>query len=208
MSEKTLKNLAVFVSGSGTNLENIALHIKKGLLKNCRIQLVVCDQPKALALERARLYNLESVVIQREKFSNKADFEIAILKELDKRCIDYIVLAGYMRILGKTILDKFPWKIINIHPARPKQFPGSHAIQDFWNFRPRLTTTAATIHFVDSGIDTGPVIKEMEVVRKLGETIQELEKKIHQAEYELYPQAIQLLVDEKLLIENGRVKIL
>lgn len=200
-----MKNLAVFVSGSGTNLENIASKIAEGKLKNCKIALVVCDNPEAYALKRAKRFDLETLVVKRTDYLSKADFEEVIIRALKEHSVDYIVLAGFMRILSPEFVEMFKWRIINIHPARPNQFPGAHGIEDFWKFRPALTSTAATVHFVDSGIDTGPIIDEEEVAREL--TIKSQEDKIHQAEYRIYPKVIQLLVDGKISVKDGKVVI-
>ena len=198
-----MKNLAVFVSGSGTNLENIAVCIENGKLRNCEIALVVCDKPKAFALERARNHKIKSVVVERETFTNKTGFEIAILNELNKHSIDFIVLAGYMRILGEAILKKFENKILNVHPALLPKFPGAHAIRDA--FEAKAQETGVTVHFVDSGVDTGPVILRQKIKVMPNETLESLEKRIHGVEYALYPKVIQMLVDGKLKVAGGKV---
>ncbi len=193
-----MKNLAVFVSGSGTNMENIAVHIEQKKLTNCKIAVVVSDNSEAPALKRAENHKLKTVVICRKDFKSKEDFEAKIISELKEHKIDFIILAGFMRILGKTILEKYRWKIINIHPAFLPEFPGAHAVQDFWNFKPLRTTTGGTIHFVDAGIDTGDIIEQWEIKREEDDTIESLTEKIHQAEYEHYPQVIQKLVNGEL----------
>ena len=199
-----MKNIAVFVSGSGTNLENIAKKIENGELKNCRIALVVCDNPNAGALGRADNHKLKKVLIERNHFSNKTEFETKILSELDKNKIDFVVLAGYMKILGKAILEKFKWKIINIHPALLPNFPGAHAIKDAWEAKAKKH--GVTVHFVDDGIDTGPIIYQKEVkIPASVKTIAPFEEEFHKIEYDLYPKAIQMLVSDKLTVVQNKV---
>lgn len=204
VGEQKKKQLAVFASGSGTNLENLAEQIKRGTLEHCEIALVLSDRPQAFALDRAKKYGLKTAVVQREKFSDKAGFDIAILNELNK-CghIDFIVLAGYMRIVGNSILEKYKDRIVNIHPALLPHFPGAHAIRDAWEAKAK--ETGATVHFVDSGIDTGPVILQEKVKIDSRDSFESLEAKIHAVEYALYPKALQWLVDGKLRIVNGKV---
>ncbi len=198
-----MKNLAVFVSGSGTNLENLAIKLDKNELINCKIALVVCDNPAAFALERAKKYKLKTVLIEKKNFRNQDEFEAKILEELKANAIDIIILAGYMRLVGKRLLEAYEWKIINIHPALLPKFPGMHAIRDAWEAG--VPETGVTVHFVDQGIDTGPVIFKRKIERDASDTLESLEKKIHQAEYEIYPVAVQVLVDGRLSVVQNRV---
>ena len=198
-----MKNLAVFVSGSGTNLENLAVKIKKGKLTNCQIALVVSDNPVALALKRAENYKLKTLVVCRKDFTLKEDFEAKIVAALKEHKIDFIVLAGFMRILSSNFVKQFHWKIINIHPALLPSFPGAHAIQDAWEAKAK--ETGVTVHFVNEGVDTGPIILQRNVMRILSDTLETFEQKIHEVEYELYPKAIQLLVDDRLAVKDGKV---
>ncbi len=203
MAHGSVKKLAVFVSGSGTNLENLADSIRQSRLKNCEIRLVVTDNPQAKALERSKRFNLKSQIFDRKDFKTKADFENAILGSLKAEKIDFVVLAGFMRILSPEFIRAYPQRIVNIHPALLPKFPGAHAIQDAWNAKAK--ETGVTVHFVDEGIDTGPVIFQKKVVRLDSDTLESLEQKIHAAEYEVYPLAVQWLVDGKLKVVNGKV---
>ena len=198
-----MKNLAVFVSGSGTNLENLAVKIETGELKHCQIELVVCDQLQALALKRAEKHHLKAFVLENKNFPAKRDFEKAIVKKLRAHQIDYILLAGFMRILSSEFVKEFEWKIINVHPALLPKFPGAHAIEDAW--KAKVKETGVTVHFVDSGIDTGPVIFQESMKVLPTDTRPSLEERIHQLEYALYPKAVQLLVDGKLSLQRGQV---
>lgn len=203
MERKNVKKLAVFVSGSGTNLENLAEHIQKNELKNCEIRLVITDNPEAKALKRIERFKIESQIFERKNFKTKSDFETAIISSLKERQIDYVVLAGYMRILSSVFLREYRWKVVNIHPALLPDFPGGHAILDAWNAKAK--ETGVTVHFVDEGVDTGPIIVQKKVSRSDSDTLESLEQKIHAVEYEVYPQAVQWLVDGKLEVVNGKV---
>ena len=198
-----MKNLAVFASGSGTNLENLALKIKEKQLINCKIELVVSDQAEAFALKRAKKYYLKTAVIERPNFETKQEFEKTIMRELEKHKIDYIILAGFMRILSPEFIRAFPLRIINIHPALLPEFPGAHAIRDAWDAKAK--TTGVSVHFVDEGIDTGPLIFQKKVGISHFGTFEDLEKRIHEVEYKLYPKAVQLLIDGQLSVVEGKV---
>ena len=198
-----MKNLAVFVSGSGTNLRNIAEKIKTGELKNCKISLVVSSKEKVGALGHAKKYGLKTFISHKRTPAEKLYFETEILKQLIENKIDYIILAGYMRILSKTFIQQLKERIINIHPAFLPNFPGAHAIQDAW--RANILETGVTVHFVDEGVDTGPIILQKKVRRTSSDTLESLEQKIHEVEYALYPRAIQLLVDDRLSIVKNKV---
>ena len=198
-----MKRLAVFVSGSGTNLENLAQKIEEGKLKGCKIALVISDDAEAYALKRAKRLNLDSVVVKRTDYKTKADFEGKIREHLQKAGIDYVILAGFMRILSPAFVAAYRWRVINIHPALLPNFQGPHAIKDAWEANAK--ESGATVHFVDEDVDSGPTILQGKVKREAGDTIEQFEQKIHQVEYEIYPKAIQLLVDGKLEVKDHKV---
>ncbi len=197
------KRLAVLVSGSGTNFENLARRIQSGELKNCKIVLVVSDNPDAYALKRAEQFRLETLILDRKQFKSREDFEEKLKRSLESAHVDYVLLAGFVRILSSEFVRAFRWRIMNIHPALLPMFPGSHAIREA--FEAGVSETGVTVHFVDEGVDTGPVILQEKVRRSPKDTLESLEQKIHAVEYELYPKAVQLLVDGKLRVENGKV---
>lgn len=189
-----MKRLAIFVSGSGTNMENILERVKKGELA-AEVGLVVSDNPQAYALKRAEKYNAECVVIDRKKFDSKTSFEAEIRRHLERKKIDFILLAGFMRILSPDFVKAYKKRILNIHPALLPQFPGAQAIRDAWVGK--VKKTGVTVHFVDEGVDTGPIILQREVAIDSGDTLESLEKKIHNLEYEIYPEAIRLVLSGK-----------
>ncbi|QOR66882.1 phosphoribosylglycinamide formyltransferase [Cytobacillus suaedae] len=185
-----MKNIAVFASGSGSNFEAIMNSIKNGEL-DAHVSLVVCDKPGAKVIERAAKYGVDSFVISPKNFESKVAYEREITKKLLEKEIDFIVLAGYMRLIGETLLSQFKGKIVNIHPSLLPSFPGLDAVGQA--FRAGVKVTGVTIHYVDEGMDTGPIIEQAVVSITNNETIETLEKKIHEVEHTLYPQTLQTL---------------
>ncbi len=198
------KRIAIFVSGSGTNMENIVRRIQTDGL-DCAIVLVVCDNPSALALTRAARFGLETFVAERKNFKSKVEFDHHITEKLKEKKVDLILLAGFMRILSPEFVRAWRWRIINIHPSWLPKYPGAHAIKDA--FEAKEKETGVTIHFVDEGVDSGPIILQRKVPIKPDDTFEMLEARVHAAEYELYPEAIQLFISEKLKVEGSMVKI-
>lgn len=187
-----MKKLAVFASGSGTNFQAIVDAVKNGGLK-AEISLLVCDKPGAYAIERAKNEGIPQFVFRAKDFAGKAEYEEAIIKELEAKEVDYIVLAGYMRLIGTTLLKKFEGRIVNIHPSLLPAFPGKDAIGQA--FHAGVKVSGVTVHYVDEGMDTGPIIAQKAVEITEGETRESLEEKIHKMEHELYPAVLQKLVN-------------
>lgn len=184
-------NIAVFASGSGSNLQAIIEAVKAGKIEGS-INLVVCDQPRAFAIERAKRENIPYFVFSAKDYVNKVDFELEILKKLQKHQIDFIVLAGYMRLIGPTLLTSFEGRIINVHPSLLPDFPGKDAIGQA--LAAKVKKSGVTVHFVDEGMDTGPIIAQRVVEISEDETKESLQTKIHGIEHELYPAIIGELV--------------
>lgn len=196
------KRIAIFASGSGTNMENIAKRVKAGELE-CEIALLVCDCPGARVIERAVQYGIEIFTIERKNFPLKEAFETAINDRLIEKKIEAIFLAGYMKILGPALVRGWKWRILNIHPSLLPKFPGAHAIQDA--FQAKEKETGVTVHFVDEGVDTGPVILQRRVQIFPEDSLETLEARVHAAEYELYPEAIRLFLSGRLKVAANRV---
>ena len=190
-----MNRLAIFVSGSGTNMENLVRRIR-GERMDCEAALVVCDDPEAPALEKAKRLGVEAAVVERKKFETKAAFEAEILRRLEQNKIDWIALAGFMRILSPEFVRRTAGRLINIHPSLLPEFPGAHAIRDA--FGAKVRETGVTVHFVDEGVDTGPVILRKKVPVDPKDTLESLEAKIHAAEYEIYPEALRLVLSGKV----------
>ncbi|OFN55828.1 MULTISPECIES: phosphoribosylglycinamide formyltransferase [unclassified Streptococcus] len=181
------KKIAVFASGNGSNFQVIA--------EEFPVEFVFSDHRDAYVLERADKLGVLSYAFELKEFENKAEYEEAIVNLLAQHQIDLVCLAGYMKIVGPTLLTAYQGRIINIHPAYLPEFPGAHGIEDAWNAG--VTESGVTIHWVDSGVDTGKVIKQVRIPRLVHDTIESFEERIHAAEYQLYPQVLESLGAER-----------
>jgi phosphoribosylglycinamide formyltransferase-1 len=188
--------IAVLASGTGTNLQAILdqLHGRDGI----EVVGVASDKPEAQALERARKAGVETGVFTASDYDKRADRDLAIADWLTERRIDLVVLAGYMQLLEPEFVLRFRNRIVNVHPALLPAFPGLDAIGQALDYGVKVT--GVTVHFVDGGIDSGPVILQRAVPVRPGEDRWVLEAAIHAAEHELLPEAIRL-------IANGRVRV-
>ncbi|PDM39670.1 phosphoribosylglycinamide formyltransferase [Parageobacillus yumthangensis] len=187
-----MKNIAIFASGSGTNFQAIVDAVKKGIVP-ARVALLVCDKPGAKVIERAEREQIPTFVFSPKDYDSKAEFEQAILAELRKHEIEFIALAGYMRLIGPTLLDAYEGKIVNIHPSLLPAFPGKDAIGQA--YRAGVKITGVTIHYVDEGMDTGPIIAQRAIAIHEGESLAQLEERIHEVEHELYPAVLKTLLE-------------
>lgn len=181
--------VAVFASGGGTNFENL---VRKQDQTGIDIALLISDYNEAYAIQRAINHDIDYIVVERGKYGTRADFENDILNVLKMYNIEYILLAGFMRILSADFVDRYPRKIINIHPSLLPDFKGADAIGDA--FRAGVGETGVTVHFVDAGIDTGEIIAQVPVGVDPEDTLSDLEDKVHSVEYQLYPQAVKLVL--------------
>jgi phosphoribosylglycinamide formyltransferase 1 len=200
-----VKNVAIFASGNGTNFSAIARAVKKGSLK-VNLALLVCDNPEAKVIGRAKELGIKVALVSREDFVSKDGFESRIVKHLKEEKIDLIVLAGFMRLLSKSLVVKYKGKIINVHPSLLPCFKGGHAIKDAFDYGVKVT--GVTVHFVDELMDHGPIILQKEVIINNSDTLDGLEAKIHKIEHKLYPQAIDLFVKGKLRVRDRKVGII
>lgn len=179
-----MMKLAVFASGSGSNFQVIA--------EQFPVAFLFSDHRDAYVLERAQNLSVPSYSFELKDFESKEAYEQAIVKLLEEHEIDLVILAGYMKIVGPTLLDKYEGRIINIHPAYLPEFPGAHGIEDAW--QAGVAESGVTVHWVDSGIDTGQIIKQVRVPRLPDDTREQFEARIHEAEYQLYPEVIRDLM--------------
>ncbi|MUK88441.1 phosphoribosylglycinamide formyltransferase [Ornithinibacillus sp. L9] len=179
---------AVFASGTGSNFQ--ALLDTDDL--TCEISLLVCDQPGAAVIEKASKAGIPIFLFNPKDYDSKEAYEKEILRVLENRGVSWIFLAGYMRIVGSTLLHAYEGKIVNIHPSLLPSFPGKDAIGQA--FQAGVETTGVTVHYIDEGIDTGPIIAQ-EVVEILPTDTQDsLTKRIQQVEHQLYPKVINELL--------------
>src|SRR5690625_98808 len=185
--------LAIFASGTGTNYQAIDQAIKNGEL-DAEIVLLVCDQPSAKVIEKAKQNQLPTFVFSAGDYSDKIAFETEIVSELKNRSVDFIVLAGYMRLIGPTILNHYPRRMINIHPSLLPAFPGLDAVGQALDAGVKVS--GVTIHYIDAGMDTGEIIAQEAVKVTPGMTKEDLQTTIQQIEHKLYPKTIQEIIHE------------
>jgi len=180
-------NLAVFASGNGSNFEAL---VKRAKLYE--VKCLIVDQKDAYAITRAKNLNIPFYFIDRNLFQSRKDYESAILEILYLYQIECIALAGYMRMIGQTLMKAYPNKIINIHPSLLPAFPGKHAIQDA--YQSQAKTTGVTVFIIDEGIDTGKIISQQSIEIKENMKFEDLEKEIHQVEHELFSDTLNDLI--------------
>jgi len=201
VTEQMGARVAVLVSGSGTNLQ--------ALLDDPAIRpyvsLVLSDRPGILALERARDAGVETAIVEPGGFDDRSDFDLAVLGELESRGVDTLVSAGYMRLLGKPILDVFGGRWLNVHPALLPSFPGMHGVRDALAYGVRVT--GVTVFLVDEGVDTGPIVSQEIVEVRDDDDWDSLEVRIHAAEHRLLPAAVRALIEGRLRVDGRQVRV-
>jgi phosphoribosylglycinamide formyltransferase-1 len=193
--------IAVLVSGSGTNLQAL---LDDQVIRP-RIALVLSDRHGIRSLERARGAGVEIAVIEPDDYPDRSDFDRAVLECLEDRRIDTLVSAGYMRLLGKTVLDVFEGRWLNIHPALLPSFPGMHGVKDALAYGVKVA--GVTVFLVDEGVDTGPIVAQ-EVVEVLpDDDWDSLEARIHAAEHRQLPLAVRALIEGRIEVDGRRVRV-
>ena len=199
-----LLKLGILISGNGSNLQSIIDHIEKGSLK-ATIKIVISNNPDAYGITRAKKHGIPVVVLKNGDFKNKEDFDLELINILKNNSVDLVILAGFMRIITSTLLNAFPQKIMNIHPALLPSFPGIHGQKQALEYGVKLS--GCTVHFVDEGVDTGPIIIQSAVQVFDDDTEEILAARILKEEHRIYPQAIQLFAEGKIEIKGRRVRI-
>ncbi|MBO8157510.1 MAG: phosphoribosylglycinamide formyltransferase [Bacillaceae bacterium] len=189
-----MKKIAVFASGSGTNFQALLEASRKDQSK-FEVALMVCDKPRAKVIERAEKTGVPAFVFNPKEYDSKNAFEKEILKRLEQDQIEFIALAGYMRLIGETLLRAFEGRIVNIHPSLLPAFPGKDAIGQA--FDKKVKITGVTIHYVDEGMDTGPIIDQEAVRVEETDTRDSLQGKIQQIEHQLYPRVLNEILSDK-----------
>ena len=184
-----MARLAVFTSGNGSNFQAIAEHIQK---TEHTVACMICDRKDAYSFTRAEALGIKSYHVSYLK-KEREEAEKEIISILEKEKIDLISLAGFMRLLTPLLTERYRNRIINIHPALLPKYPGTHGIEESYNSGDR--ELGVTIHYVDEGMDTGPVILQQSFTRRGSEPIEEIEKKIHKIEHTYYPETIRKLLD-------------
>ena len=199
-----MTKLGVLCSGRGSDLQSIIDAIADGKL-NAEIAIVLTDKPNVMALERAQKAGIKNLCIDRKQFDNKSDFESALLNELKTVEVDLVVLAGFMRILSPSFVHEYKERIINIHPSLLPSFPGAHAHRDVLAYGVKVS--GCTVHFVDEGTDSGPIIMQTAVEVKDDDTEETLAARVLEQEHIIYPKVLQLYVEGKLKIVGRKVLI-
>jgi phosphoribosylglycinamide formyltransferase 1 len=196
--------LGVLASGRGSNFQSIIDEIEAGSL-NASINLLITDNPDAYAIERAKKQSIKYLYLNPHDFKSKNDFYIRIAKELVKRDVELVILAGFMRIVGRPLIEAFPNRIMNIHPALLPAFPGLHSQKQAVDYGVRVS--GCTVHFVDEGMDTGPIIIQAAVVVSPDDTEDTLSERILRLEHKIFPYAIRLYSEGRLYADGRTIKI-
>ncbi len=203
--------IAVLVSGGGTNLQAIIDSIENGSITNAEITTVISNNKNAFALERAKKHNIEGVCIAPKDYGNREQFYEALLTALEERNVDLIVLAGYLVVIPEIMIQKYRNRIINVHPSLIPSFCGTgyYGLKVHEGVLSRgVKVTGATVHFVDEGTDTGPIILQKAVMVEQGDTPEVLQRRVmEQAEWKILPQAIDMIANGKIAVEDNRVVV-
>ena len=198
--------LGVLISGSGTNLQAIIDAIAEERLA-ASVGLVVSSKKDAYGLKRAELADIPILALSKDDYADPLVADARIAEALVQAEVDYVVMAGYMRMVREPLLSSFPDRIINIHPALLPSFVGAHAIEDAFSYGVKIT--GVTVHFANEEYDRGPIIAQQAVEISDVDTLESLEQKIHRVEHQLYPQVLQLLAEGRIqLTENRTVRVL
>ncbi len=195
-------NIAVLVSGSGTNLQAVIDAVSSGYIK-AAVSLVVSDKKDAYALRRARHCGIETLFVDPKAFRSKEAFDSEIIKHLRRRSVELVVLAGYMRLLTPHFVKSYEGRIMNIHPALLPSFKGTNGVKDALDYGVKIT--GPTVHFVTEEVDSGPIIAQAVVEISDDDTEDSLRQKIHKQEHIIYPRAIKDFVEGRLEIIGRKV---
>ena len=203
--------VGVLVSGGGTNLQAILDAIDNGEITNAQVSLVISNNAGAYALERAKNHKIEAVCISPKSFESREEFHKALLEKLQESGVDLVVLAGFLVAIPSMIVEAFPNRIINIHPSLIPSFCGT----GYYGLRVHegalargVRVTGATVHFVDAGTDTGPIILQKAVEIEPEDTPETLQRRVMEnAEWKILPKAIDLIANGKVTVKDGKVAI-
>ena len=203
--------IVVCVSGGGTNLQAILDSLDNGTITNTEVAAVISNNPNAYALERARKYNIDAVCISPKQFENRDIFNRAFLDKVNCYQPDLLVLAGFLVVIPEMMIQAYRNRIINIHPSLIPSFCGTgyYGLKVHEGALERgVKVTGATVHFVDEGTDTGPIILQQPVMVEAGDTPEILQRRVmEQAEWKILPQAIDLIANDKVKVVDGRVVV-
>jgi phosphoribosylglycinamide formyltransferase-1 len=203
-SNKGKLKIGVLISGSGSNLQAIIDKCEAGEIA-ADVAIVISNKADAYGLTRAKDHNIRGVFLGRKDYPDESSYNKAILRILQEHGADFVVMAGYMRLLGGDVLDAYPNRVMNIHPALLPSFPGAHGIQDALDYGVKVT--GVSVHFANEVFDEGPIILQESLNVLDSDTEESLAERIHAIEHVIYPKAIKLYCEGRLTIEGRRVKI-
>jgi len=195
-------NIGVLISGRGSNLQAIIDGIEQGKVA-AKISLVVSNNPDAYGLERARKHGIPAVVVDHRMYSTRQEFETVVIERLNEKGVELVVLAGFMRVLTEHFLKAFPLRVINIHPALLPSFPGVGVQAKAVDYGVRFS--GCTVHFVNEGVDTGPIIAQAVVPVYPTDTGEILADRILKMEHQIYPKVIHWIAERRVRVEGRRV---
>lgn len=204
MSASQPLKLAVLVSGNGSNLQAIIDRIEEGAI-NARMVCVISNNPAAFALERAARHGIPTLIHESSSFAGRREYDAALVEILRGHGVELVVLAGFMRILSDVMIAAFPNAIMNIHPALLPAFPGLNAQKQALDYGVRLA--GCTVHFVDTGTDTGPIILQAAVTVEQDDTVETLSERIQKEEHRIFPEAVRLFAAGKIRVQGRQVRI-
>jgi phosphoribosylglycinamide formyltransferase-1 len=196
--------IAVLISGRGSNMQSIVAACKRGYI-NANVSLILSNRVEAPGLEFARSENIEAVVLPHKAFPVREDYDRQVVDILHQKQIDLICLAGFMRLLSSVFVTAFPNRILNIHPALLPSFPGLHAQRQAVEYGVKVT--GCTVHFVDEGLDSGPIILQKTLEVKPDDTEETLSERLLPLEHATYVEALKLYFENRVHVENRKVVI-
>ena len=199
-----LLSIGILASGRGSNFQSIIDSIESGYLK-AEIVLLITDNPNAYAIERARKHGIETLVLVPKQYGSRNEYYRTVARELKVREVGLVILAGFMRIVEKALIDAFRYRMMNIHPALLPSFPGLHGQGQAVDYGVKIS--GCTVHFVDEGMDTGPVIIQAAVPAVFEDTEDTLSERILKLEHMIFPLAIRLFAENRLEVIGRKVKI-
>lgn len=196
--------IGILASGFGGNAQAIFERIAAGILQ-VEVEIVISNRPGARVLERAANFGIPAVVVERSSHPDRAAHDAALVKVLQEYNCEAVILAGYMLVVGKSFLEAFPNRILNIHPSLLPSFPGTQGSEGALNYGVKLT--GASVHFVEEGVDMGPLIIQGAVPLMDNDTLDSLKKRIHSVEHRIFPMAVQWLAENRLSITGRKVNL-
>lgn len=200
----SLLTIGVLASGRGSNFQSIIDSIESGFLK-AEVRVLITDNPEAFAVERAKKHSIEPMIIIPRDFNGKDAYYTYIADELKTRGVDLVILAGFMRVVGKPLIDRYRNRIMNIHPALLPSFPGLHGQKQAADYSVKIS--GCTVHFVDEDMDTGPIIIQAAVPSYHDDTEDTLGERILKQEHRIFPYAIKLYSEGRITVEGRKVVI-